>query len=221
MKVRALGYSIFGIAFVAVSVILFVIPVEKTAAFWIAYGFTAIAFGLQIPVWESTIGRENTLKSKFLGFPLLHISIVYLILQVVALIIFAVIPELPTWLSVIVCVFLLGVSSIGLIAAETGHNEIDRVEKAVRKKVFYIQALQADVEMIAERESNAEAKRMLLQLAEKIRFSDPMSADELQDVESKIISKVEELKNCTEKSEIIQELNLLLVERNKKCKFLK
>ena len=70
-------------------------------------------------------------------------------------------------------------------------------------------------------ESNSEAKRMLLQLAEKIRFSDPMSADELQDVESKIISKLEELKNCAEKAAIIQELNLLLIERNKKCKFLK
>ena len=221
MKNKALGYSALGIALVALSVILFAIPIVKTTAFWVTYGFTLVSFGMQIVIWKVAFGRENTLKSKFLGFPLLHIGIVYLILQIIALIVFTVIPELPTWLSVIVCVFLLGVSSISLIAAETGHNEIDRVERAVRKKVFYIQALQADVEMIAEMESNSEAKRMLLQLAEKIRFSDPMSADELQDVESKIISKLEELKNCAEKAAIIQELNLLLIERNKKCKFLK
>lgn len=221
MKNKVLGYSAPGIAFVVLSVILFVIPIERTTAFWIAYGFTVVAFGLQIVLWQAALGRENTMKSKFLGFPLVHIGIAYLILQVVALIVFAAIPELPTWSAIVTCVLLLGASSICLIASEAGRTEIDRVEKAVQKKVFYIRSLQSDLEMIAETESNQEIKQMLIQLAEKVRFSDPMSADELEDIENRIISKVNELKNCSDRQSVIKELDLLLIERNKKCKFLK
>lgn len=221
MKNKVLGYSALGIAFIVLSVIMFVIPIERTTAFWIAYGFTVVAFGMQIALWKAALGREKTMKSKFLGFPLVHIGICYLLLQVVALIVFAAIPELPTWSAIVTCVLLLGVSAICLISSEAGRTEIDRVEKVVQKKVFYIRSLQSDLEMIAETENNQEIKKMLIQLAEKIRFSDPMSSDELEDIENRIISKVNELKNCSDKQSVIKELDLLLIERNKKCKFLK
>lgn len=83
MKNKVLGYSALGIAFIVLSVILFVIPIERTTAFWIAYGFTVVAFGIQIVLWKTALGREKTMKSKFLGFPLVHIGIWYLLLQVV------------------------------------------------------------------------------------------------------------------------------------------
>ena len=108
-----------------------------------------------------------------------------------------------------------------MISSEAGRTEIDRVEKVVQKKVFYIRSLQSDLEMIAETENNQEIKKMLIQLAEKIRFSDPMSSDELEDIENRIISKVNELKDCSDKQSVMKELDLLLIERNKKCKFLK
>ena len=221
MKNKVLGYSALGIAFIVLSVILFVIPIERTTAFWIAYGFTVVAFGIQIVLWKTALGREKTMKSKFLGFPLVHIGIYYLLLQVVVLAVFAAIPELPTWSAIVTCVLLLGVSAICLISSEAGRTEIDRVEKVVQKKVFYIRSLQSDLEMIAETENNQEIKKMLIQLAEKIRFSDPMSSDELEDIENRIISKVNELKNCSDKQSVMKELDLLLIERNKKCKFLK
>lgn len=221
MKNKVLGYSALGIAFIVLSVIMFVIPIERTTAFWIAYGFTVVAYGIQIALWKAALGREKTMKSKFLGFPLVHIGICYLFLQVVALIIFAAIPELPTWSAIVTCVLLLGVSAICLISSEAGRTEIDRVEKVVQKKVFYIRSLQSDLEMIAETENNQEIKKMLIQLAEKIRFSDPMSSDELEDIENRIISKVNELKDCSDKQSVMKELDLLLIERNKKCKFLK
>ena len=80
MKNKNLGYAVLGILFVLISVIVFVIPTEKTATFWIAYIFTAIAFVAQIAIWKKALGKEATLKSKFLGLPVVHISIVYLII---------------------------------------------------------------------------------------------------------------------------------------------
>ena len=77
------------------------------------------------------------------------------------------------------------------------------------------------VEMLAEIEQDADTKKALEQLAEKIRFSDPMSSEQLLALESSIASKVEALKTAANKMELISELNSLLIERNKKCKLLK
>ena len=71
------GYVILGILFALVSIIAFAVPTAKTATFWIAYAFTAAAFAAQIGIWKTALSKEETLKSKFLGFPVVHIGIVY------------------------------------------------------------------------------------------------------------------------------------------------
>ena len=108
-----------------------------------------------------------------------------------------------------------------MISAGAGRNEIERVEAKVQKKAFYIRELQADIELLADNESDAAVKAALTQLAEKIRFSDPMSNEQLADLENKISIKAAELKTASSKLEFITELNSLLDERNKKCKILK
>ena len=78
------GYVILGILLVLVRVLAFAVPLAKTAAFWISYAFTVIAFAAQIIIWKSALGRTEALKSKFLGFPVIHIGIVYLVVQIIA-----------------------------------------------------------------------------------------------------------------------------------------
>ena len=214
------GYVILGILFALVSIIAFAVPTAKTATFWIAYVFTAAAFAAQIGIWKTALGKE-TLKSKFLGFPVVHIGIVYAIIQTVAFAVFMFVPTLPTWSAIVVCSIIAGVSAVCMISSNAGCNEIERVEANVQKMVFYIRELQADIELLADNESDAAAKTALTHLAEKIRFSDPMSNEQLADLENKISTKVAELKNAASKMEIITELNSLLDERNKKCKILK
>ena len=68
---------------------------------------------------------------------------------------------------------------------------------------------------------DANVKTALTQLVEKIRFSDPMSSEQLANLENQISTKITELKTAANKKDIIDELNLLIDERNKKCKILK
>ena len=215
------GYVILGVLFVLVSIIAFAVPTSKTTTFWIAYVFTAAAFAAQIGIWKTALGKEETLKSKFLGFPIVHIGIVYAVIQVIAFAVFMFVPTLPAWSTIVVCSIIAGVSAVCMISADAGRNEIERVEAKVQKKVFYIRELQADIELLADNETNADVKTALTQLAEKIRFSDPMSSEQLVDLENKISIKAAELKTASSKLEIITELNSLLDERNKKCKILK
>lgn len=215
------GYVILGIIFALISIIAFVVPTMKTATFWIAYVFTAIAILAQIVIWKNALGKEDTLKSKFLGLPVVHVSVVYLVVQILSFAVFVTVPALPIWSAIVACAAILGFSVIFMIAGEAGCGEIERVEAKVQKKVFFIKELQADVELLIDREADAEIKTALQQLAEKIRFSDPMSNNTLAEIENKIAAKVSELKTESDKMAIIHELDLLLVERNKKCKILK
>lgn len=215
------GYVLLGILFALVSIIAFAVPTAKTATFWIAYVFTAAAFAAQIGIWKTALGKEGTLKSKFLGFPIVHIGIVYAIIQVIAFAVFLFAPTLPTWSAIVVCPIIAGLSAVCMISADAGRNEIERVEAKVQNKVFYVREMQADIELLADNESDAAVKTALTHLAEKNRFSDPMSNEQLADLENKISIKAAELKTASSKLEIITELNSLLDERNKKCKILK
>lgn len=215
------GYLILGVLFVLVSVIAFAVPSAKAAAFWISYAFTVIAFAAQIAIWKSTLGCAESLKSKFLGFPVIHIGIVYLVVQVIVFAVFLFIPPLPVWSAVVACTVVAGVSAVCMIASDVGRSEIERVSAKVQKKTSFIKQLQTEVELQADAETDIAVKSALTQLAEKIRYSDPMSDEQIADIENWITEKTAELKSSTDKVKIINELNSLLNERNKKCRILK
>ena len=75
--------------------------------------------------------------------------------------------------------------------------------------------------MVAEREPDSAVKQKILKLAEKVRYSDPISSDEPSELEKKISDKVKELNTVDDKLAVVDEINLLLLERNKKCKIYK
>ena len=220
-KNKGMAYAVLGIFFVIFNVIVFAIPTAKTATFWVAYIFTLIAFAMQPLIWKFAFKDTDTLKSKFLGIPLISVGIIYLLVQIVAVAVFMALSFVSSWIAIVVCILILGISAICLIGTETGREEINRIEHKVSKKVFYIKSLQIDIEMLAKVEADADTKTALTNLAEKIRFSDPMSDELLAELETKISNKFEELKSAEQKSTIINELTLLIEERNKKCKLLK
>ena len=220
-KNNFMSYLALGIVFALFNVIAFVIPTDKTATFWTAYAFSVVAFAVQIPLWKIALGKKDTLKSKFLGIPVIHVGLTYLIIQLIAFAVFMVFPTLPVWLAVIVCTIILAISALCAIAGQAGANEINRVEEKIKVKRAFIQFLQTDIEIFVESETDAETKAALKKLAEKVRFSDPMSHEMLAELESRISAKVDEMKTVANKKALIGEIEILLIERNKKCKILK
>ena len=220
-KNRLTSYLALGILFALFNVIAFVIPSDKTETFWTAYAFTVVAFAVQIPLWKIALGKKDTLKSKFLGIPVLHVGITYLIIQLIAFATFMLLPMLPVWLAIVVCSIVLAIAALCAIAGQADANEINRIEEKIKVKRAFIQFLQIDIEVLIEEETDVETKTSLKKLAEKVRFSDPMSHEMLSELESRITAKVEEMKTVADKKSIIKDVDLLLTERNKKCKILK
>ena len=220
-KNNLMSYIVLGIVFALFNVIAFVIPTEKTATFWTAYAFSVVAFAVQIPLWKIAFGKKDTLKSKFLGIPVVHVGLTYLIIQLIAFAVFMILSMLPVWLAIVVCSIILAISALCAIAGQAGANEINRVEEKIKVKRAFIQFLQTDIEMLAETETDSETKIALKKLAEKVRFSDPMSHEMLGELESRITAKVEDMKTSSNKISLVREVEVLLIERNKKCKILK
>ena len=220
-KSKGIFYSVLGIAFILFNVIAFVIPTAKTPSFWIAYAFTAVAFVGQIGIWKFGFKESDTLKSKFLGIPIIYVGIVYLLISLVSFAVVMIFPIIAPWIVIIVYALIVGISAICIIGAEVTKDAIKDVEQKIQPKVFFIRELQADVEMLTEQEKDSDIKSALKNLSEKIRYSDPMSNENLSELEDNICSKVAELKNSEDKTVIISEIDLLLTERNKKAKILK
>ena len=220
-KNSLMSYLALGVVFALFNVIAFVIPTDKTPTFWTAYVFSVVAFAVQIPLWNIALGKRETPKSKFLSIPVIHVGLTYLIIQLIAFAVFMIFPTLPAWLAVIVCAIILAISALCTIAGQVGANEIKRVEEKIKVKRAFIQFLQTDIEMLAETETDSATKIALKKLAEKVRFSDPMSHEMLGELESRISAKVEEVKTAADKKVLIEEVTTLLTERNKKCKILK
>lgn len=100
MKKQTRGYVILGILALLVSVTAFAVPAEKTGAFWIAYAFTLAAIAAQIGIWKAAFGKEAGLRSRFLGLPVIHIGVVYLVLQLIVFAVFLFTPAAPAWSAV-------------------------------------------------------------------------------------------------------------------------
>lgn len=213
-------YIIIAIFFVLFNTIAFLLPSNKSTSFWIAYVFTLIAFVVQIFIWRLSFVKQESIKSKFLGIPLIHISSIYLIVQLIISAVMMFVPRFPAWASALLCVIALGVSAVLLIAVNTGTGSITTIEKKTSQKRMYIKTLQIDIEMLAEQESDPTIKEQLTALGKKIRLSDPMSDDSLSVIEDNISSIVAGFNN-TDKSAAIKEIELLLNRRNKMVMALK
>ena len=214
-------YIVIAILFVLFNIIAFVIPTAKTSAFWTGYVFTVIAFAVQAYVWYATIGKKQELKSKLLGSSVTYISAVYLAIQFIAFLIFMFVSSAPNWCAILVCVMILGVSAVCMITTNAGTEMITATENKVSVKRQFIKDLQIEVEMLAETETDSEIKQELLELAKKVRLSDPMSDASLSRIEDELMTKVFSIEYSSDKMSVIHEAETLLLKRNKKTKALK
>lgn len=208
------------------SVFAFVLPFNRGGMFWTGYGFSMAAILLMIGVVFYTLGREG-LRSKVYGWPLISLVWRYLIAQLITSLVEMAFPSIPFQYGIVLNAILLGFCLIGLIAIDIGKEEIECIDKKIKEKVFYIKSLQADVEGIVRRSADETTKKLLNDLVEAIRYSDPMSSPQLKVIENKIEAKVAVLMEDVSTSDFVSiksvcdELQQLITERNKKCKILK
>lgn len=229
MKKNAIRWwVVLGVVLVVYNVLAFALPFPKTAVFAVSYLFTTIAILAQIYVIRTAFYRGEGVKSKFYGFPIAKLGVIYLAVQLIAGLVFMALGLIvPVWLPLALYVVLLGVAAAGFVAADAARDEVVRQEVKLEKDVSRMREFQAKGRALVALNQVSEAARPLEKLAENLRFSDPVSSEALTEIEDQLAECLAQLQEAVsaQKTEqilsVCQEAEHILAERNQLCKLSK
>ncbi|MBE6674036.1 MAG: hypothetical protein E7596_02895 [Ruminococcaceae bacterium] len=231
MKNRIFSISLISllVIFAAANAILFLVIPDANfdlASFWIAWFFSfplCLLTTLVVTFYCAKTSNITLVKVPLLFTIQYSFVIVYLIAGIIlmSLGLENITSALVTEIS-ITAVYLVLV----LYAWSTISYLNDNIKRA-RKKVFYIRSLQSDIDNCIPKVSDPKLSQQLVDLASKIRFSDPMSHKSLRDSEQKLQDLVYKITTNISNGEfddipsLINETSIELDYRNNKCKILK
>ena len=130
----------------------------------------------------------------------------------------------PAWLAVLVYAIALGAAVIGLISADAVVEEIHVQDRKLKKDVALMRGLQSKVNQMATQCDDSNAAASVKDLAEELRYSDPVSSDALVEIEADLTSTIDELQSAiidgdiTAISQLCRKASAVLTERNRLCK---
>ena len=184
-----------------------------------------IAILAQIYVIRTAFYRGEGVKSKFYGFPIAKLGVIYLAVQLIAGLVFMALGLIvPVWLPLALYVVLLGIAAAGFVAADAARDEVVRQEVKLEKDVSRMREFQAKGRALVTLNQVPEAARPLEKLAEDLRFSDPVSSEALTEIEDQLAECLAQLQEAVsaQKTEqilsVCQEAERILAERNQLCK---
>lgn len=215
------GIVALAVALVLYILIAFLIPFVHTATFWVSFVFTLIAFAVvAVAIYIAFIKNPNA-RSRFYGFPIAKIGVVYGAVQMIAGLVFMALAAFaPVWVAVLVYAIALGAAVIGLVSAEAVVSEIHVQDSKLKKDVALMRALQSKVNQMASHSEGADIKA----LADEFRYSDPVSSDALAEVERDLSAAVDELQSAVidgdaeAVAQLCRKASTVLAERNRLCK---
>ena len=201
--------------------ITFVVPFVHTAAFWYSYAFGLVALGLVWAVLYLFMIKKTDVKSKFYGFPIVRIGVIYAVVQLLAsLLVMALAKWIPGWIPMLIYAIGLGVTVIGLVGAEAVSDEFQIQDSKLKKDVSLMRGLQSKINQLSAQSEDKAIKA----LAEEFRFSDPVSNEAIAEAEADLAAAVDELQAAFVENDqdavaqLCRKVTGLLAERNRQCK---
>ena len=218
-------YAVLALVLVAFSVIVFVVPFVKNAVFWVSYVFAVIAICAQAYVQSKAFNSGMPARSKFYGFPIGKIGLVYLIAQLILSILFMALGAyIPVWISVVVFVLLFCAAAIGFIAVDATRDEVVRQDEKLKVDVNRMRALQSKASHLVSLCKTPEARKAVLEVSDALKYSDPVSSDATREAENNLASVIDMLQSAIVDDDIESIKTLCkdaigsISERNRICK---
>ncbi len=225
-----LSIILYSILFLTYNILLFTIKgfTENGAAFWISWIFMLIAFAcIACAAVIIMKNKDKALKDWIFHFPLIKYTIIYAVTEFILSTIFVIFDDASAVLSLCLQLVVLSAYLIMAILCLLTKDTIEKTEADIRDETAFMRLLRVDADMLCEYCSDSEAKKRFKKFAEAVRYSDPVSNDALTELEKEISSLVEKAKAALSADDIPTALTycgdaeIILIERNKKCKALK
>lgn len=164
-------------------------------------------------------------KSKFYGFPVANVGVIYLLAQLgLGLVFMALAKFVPLWLPLVVYVVLLGAAVVGFIAADAMRDEVERQDVKLEGNVSAMRALQSRANALIGQCEQEVLTAAVRKLADDFRYSDPVSSDAVAEQEQQLAMLMGELEQAAAEENIevalayCKRLSATLIERNRLCK---
>ena len=216
---------VLAIILVLYNIIIFVAPFTKTSIFWVTYLFTLVSFIVAgVAIYFGFVKKPGA-KSKFYGFPVVKIGVIYVLLQVVVGIVLILLNKyVPMWIAVILYSIALALSLLGFISVDAVVKEIERQDVKIKINVNTMRSLQSKVNQLVNNVEGKENIKLIKKLAEEFKYSDPVSNDSLIEIENDLNESVNDLEKAIISNDyeslnrIIKNTSSILSERNRLCK---
>lgn len=197
--------------------------------FWGAYAVVMVMQIAQLVVSLLIFGKSKTdgMEKIFLNMPLRQGSYLFIALNSVLCAILLAFPPIPRYIAIVVTVLVTGVYLIRIFQLRSLIGIVEDLGKKVKKQTFTIRSLSADAKVLIEEAKSDTAKAAANKVYEAIRYSDPMSNDNLlsddlalRDVFAAFSDAVLE-ENEEEIQKQKDKLLIVAKRRSEKCKLLK
>lgn len=197
-KKQVQGLVTLGVALVVFNVIAFAVPFPKNGCFWAAWAFGLAAILAAIPILLYAFRPGKSLQSKFYGFPVARVGVLYLVAQMIVTLLFwgLAFANCPAWVPVVVSVLVLAAAALGLVATDVARGEVERQQEQRKVDTSAMKALYASVSALADRCAEPEAKKNVVSLADELRYSDPISSEATVEAERSLRATLVELQNA-------------------------
>lgn len=212
-------YSVLAVAAIVVvlySLIVFLVPFAKTGVFWLSYVFTLIALLAQLVFTQVAFGGGTSARSRFYGYPIFRIGMIYLAVQVVLSLVFMLLGAwIPMWIPTLCYIIVIGLAAIGLIASDNVRDSVRVVEEKQADNTAFLRSLRRNASVLAGQYPELES------LAEALRFADPVSTTASEPYERQLGEMLGQVQACPDESSRVRLKNQmmdLLSQRNAVCK---
>lgn len=187
-----------------------------------------IAFaGLLFAVICVAVLKLNTADKTFLRVPQIVTSYIVVILTIIIAVLYQYANIKPEWILWVILTLVFGIAILSVVKSSAAAQLVEAVDNKVYRNTTFIKMLSADAEALMKSANDEEIKTVTKKVFETIRYSDPVSADELAGLEEKIENTYASFKSAVNdgdkelSSEIAKNLTALIRERNEKCKLFK
>lgn len=215
------------IIFAVYNVLAFVLPFKHTGLFWIGYSFGLVSIIVSLMILALAFGKNGTAKSRFYGFPIARIGVLYSAVQVplsflaMAL---AGIAGILIWPFALLFILILAAAVLGTVATDAARDEIERQDIKLAKDVSAIRALRSLGNSLVTQCADVEAKKELKKLSDTLNYCDPVSNEATADAEAELKTVLEEIQRAIVDGDnnsvtpLCKKAQAVLAERNRLCK---
>ena len=213
---------------VGTAIIFLTIPDKRldSKVFWIAWSFAVpwnLVAAVALHIWSGHKDSEN----------IVQMPIIYIVCAVAGVIylgvgfIFMYLPIEKTTFLWIIEIVITALYLIVAMFAMFGADYITKNQKEIKRNVLALGMLKADIDACINLTTDAELKTELERLSEKVRFSDPMTHEALEDIENDIRSAVITITTALSDNNVelakssVKRCFILLESRNNRLRLLK